>query len=86
MVITNVNIRNTFAYGKVKAIVSVILNNSITINHIKVIQGDNRLYVAMPASKDSNGNFRDILHPIHTDARAEFENKILDAYKQYIGC
>ena len=82
--ITDVRIRKIMTEGKLRAIVSVTLNEDIAVHDIKVVQGENRLFVAMPARKDETGIFRDIIHPIHASLRDEMEKKIIDEYTRYI--
>lgn len=82
--ITDVKIRKIIEEGRLKAIVSIILDNEFAVHDIKIIKGDNRLFVAMPSRKDENGIFRDIAHPMNPNTRAVFEKQILDAYEQYI--
>ena len=52
----------------------------LAVHDIKVVQGEERLFVAMPSRRDDNGVFRDIVHPISSDARIEMETKILEAF------
>ena len=84
MLITEVKIRKTFAEGALKAILSITIDNSLAIHDIKVIQGTDRLFVAMPSRKDENGIYRDIVHPIDVSTRDDFERIILAAYEDYI--
>ena len=84
MLITEVKIRKTFAEGALKAILSITIDNSLAIHDIKVIQGTDRLFVAMPSRKDENGIYRDIVHPIDVSTRDDFERIILATYEDYI--
>ena len=84
MLITEVKIRKTFAEGALKAILSITIDNSLAIHDIKVIQGTDRIFVAMPSRKDENGIYRDIVHPIDVSTRDNFERIILAAYEDYI--
>ena len=84
MQITDIKIRKFFDEGPMKAIVSVTFDDCLAVHDIKVVQGDARLFVAMPSRKDENGIFRDIVHPIHPEARQSIENQILDAYTRHI--
>lgn len=83
MKITNINVRRTFNEEKLKAIVSVTIDNCLAVHDIKLIQGDTRLFVSMPNKKDSNGIFRDIIHPINSETRDSLESLILRAYEIY---
>lgn len=82
--ITEIKFRKLLTDGALKAIVSVTFDNCLAVHEIKVVQGADRLFVAMPSRKDETGIYRDIIHPIDSAAREEFENKILTAYKNYI--
>ena len=84
MEITDVKIRKIISEGRLRAIVSVTLDDMIAVHDIKVVQGDDRLFVAMPSRKDENGVFRDIVHPISAAARKLFEETILEAYQQQL--
>ena len=72
MKITDIRIRKTYT------------ENRLAVHDIKVIQGPERLFVAMPSRKDENGTFRDIAHPITPEARTVLENAILEAYNQHL--
>lgn len=80
MEITDVKIRKIMSEGRLRAVVSVTVDDMLAVHDIKVVQGDERLFVAMPSRKDENGVFRDIVHPISPSARKLFEETILDAY------
>ena len=80
MDITDVKIRKILSEGRLRAVVSVTVDDMLAVHDIKIVQGDERLFVAMPSRKDENGVFRDILHPISPSARKLFEETILDAY------
>lgn len=84
MTISEIKIRKTFPEGNLKAIVSATLDNCIAIHEIKIIQGSNRLFAAMPSRKDENGIYRDIIHPIDPETRDEVENTIISAYERYV--
>ncbi len=84
MNITDVRIRRIVQEGKLRAIVSISIDDTIAVHEIKVIEGSNRLFVAMPSSKDKDGVFRDIVHPITKEARAAMEDLILEKYQAYL--
>ncbi len=84
MNISDVRIRKTMNEARLRAVVSLTVENAIAIHDIKIIQGDERLFVAMPSRRDESGNFRDIVHPISPEARETLEEKILSAYNVYI--
>ncbi len=84
MNISDIKIRKTISEGRLRAIVSMTLDDTLAVHDIKVVQGDERLFVAMPSRKDEKGVFRDIVHPISPDARQDVEQQILDAYSRHI--
>ena len=83
MNITDIIFRKTFSGGKLRAIVSITLDDCLAIHEIKLIQTDH-LFVAMPYRTDSYGISHDIVHPIGIAARHELERAIIGAYKEYI--
>lgn len=84
MEITDIKIRKIITEGRLRAVVSVTLDNMLAVHDIKVVQGDERLFVAMPSRKDESGVFRDIVHPISPQARQMMEVQILEAYAQHL--
>ena len=84
MKISDVKTRKIFTEGNLKAVVSITLDDCIAIHDIKVIQGHERLFVAMPNRFDDNGQSRDIVHPINYAARETLEKLILTAYENYV--
>ena len=84
MTITDIKIRKIIPEGRLRAVISITIDDQLAIHDIKVVQGDSRLFVAMPSRKDENGVFRDIVHPISPDARQSIEGQILDAYTRHI--
>lgn len=82
MTITDVRIRKIATEGKMKAIVSVTFDNEFVVHDIKVIEGQNGLFIAMPSRKTPDGEFKDIAHPINTDTREKIQGSILDAYEK----
>ena len=81
MTITDVRVRKIASEGKMKAIVSVTFDNEFVVHDIKVIEGQNGLFIAMPSRKTPTGGYRDIAHPINPEVRAMFQDKILEAYQ-----
>jgi len=82
MKITSVNVRKIEKEGsRMKGIASVLLDDSFAVHDIRIIEGDNGLFIAMPSRKTATGDYRDIAHPINPEVRAMFEEAILDAYK-----
>lgn len=84
MNITDVRVRRTYKETRLLALVSVTIDNDLAVHDIKVIQGPERIFVAMPSRRDDNGTFRDICHPITPEARGKMEEKILAAYHEYV--
>ena len=84
MIITDIRIRKTYDDARLKALVSVTIDGDLAVHDIKVIEGPERLFVAMPSRKDENGTFRDIAHPITPTARRTLEDAILTQYAQYM--
>ncbi len=84
MNITDIRVRRTYQDARLKALVSVTIDHDLAVHDIKVIEGPERLFVAMPSRKDDNGVFRDIAHPITPEARSVLENAILSAYHEYL--
>lgn len=83
MKITDIRIRKTFTDNSIKAIISITIDNCLAIHDIKVIQGNDRLFVAMPSRKD-NDIYRDVVHPISTETRQKLEDIIITAYVSHI--
>ena len=84
MNVTDVKIRKIYQENRLRALASITIDNSIAIHDIKVIQGPERLFVAMPSRKEDSGTYRDIVHPITSNARKEIEEKILNSYHEYL--
>lgn len=84
MEITDVKIRKIIAEGRLRAVVSVTFDNMLAVHDIKIVQGDERIFVAMPSRKDENGVFRDIVHPISPSSRQLLEETILEAYSRQL--
>lgn len=84
MEITDIKIRRIISEGRLRAVVSVTIDHMLAVHDIKVVQGDERLFAAMPSRKDENGVFRDIVHPISVSARKMIEDEVLDAYSRHM--
>ena len=84
MTITEIRVRKLISEGKLKGIVSITIDDVLALHDIKVVQGEERLFAAMPSRRDDSGMFRDIVHPINTDIRKEMEDQILSAYKMEV--
>lgn len=79
--ISEIKVRRLIPEGKLRAIVSITVDDVLAIHDIKVVQGEERLFVAMPSRRDESGLFRDIVHPINAATRADIEEQILSAYR-----
>lgn len=84
MNISDIRIRKIVQDGRLRAVVSMTVDNAIAVHDIKVVQGDERVFVAMPSRRDESGVYRDIIHPISPEARGEIENRIIAAYENYV--
>ena len=84
MTITDVRVRKIASEGKMKAIVSVTFDNEFVVHDIKVIEGQNGLFIAMPRRKTPDGEFKDIAHPINTETRERIQGAILEAYEKAV--
>ena len=82
MNITNRRIRKMLDDGRLRAVVSVTVDDMLAVHDVKVVQGDDRLFVAMPSRRDEIGIFRDIVHPISAEAREYFEQSVISAYDE----
>ena len=83
MKITSVNVRKINKEGsRMKGIASVLLDDSFAVHDIRIIDGDNGLFIAMPSRKTATGGYRDVAHQINPEVRAMFEEAILDAYEK----
>ena len=82
MTITDVWVRKVEKEGKLKAIVSITLDNEFVVHDIKVIEGEKGLFIAMPSKKSADGEFRDIAHPINSATREMIQSTILDRYQK----
>ena len=81
MNITDVRIRKVATDNRMKAIASITLDDCFVIHDLRVIQGDEHLFVAMPSRKTSTGEFKDIAHPINHETRQELEQFVIKAYE-----
>jgi stage V sporulation protein G len=82
MQITDVRVRKITKEGKMKAVVSITLDDELVIHDIKVIEGDKGLFIAMPSKKAADGEYRDIAHPINTATRERLQSMILSKYQE----
>ena len=82
MQITDVRVRKSNNKGKLKAVVSVTIDDEFVVHDIKVIDGDKGLFIAMPSRRTADGEYRDIAHPINSETRERLQGIILEKYQQ----
>ncbi|MDO4581414.1 MAG: septation regulator SpoVG [Bacillota bacterium] len=82
MEVTDVRVRKLLPEGKMKAIVSITLDDAFVVHDVKVVDGQSGLFVAMPSRKVVSGEFRDIAHPITQQARDIIQSRVLEVYQQ----
>jgi stage V sporulation protein G len=82
MNITDVRLKRVDTDGKMKAIASITFDNAFVVREIRIIEGQNGLFVAMPSRKTPDGEFRDIAHPITPETRELIQNAILKEYEK----
>lgn len=81
MQITDVRVRKVAKEGKMKAVVSITIEDEFVVHDIKVIEGDKGLFIAMPSRKAADGEYRDIAHPINSGTRDQIQKIILEKYE-----
>ena len=82
MIITDVRVRKVAKEGKMKAVVSITIDDEFVIHDIKVIEGEKGMFIAMPSKKATDGEYRDIAHPINSGTRENIQKIILEKYEQ----
>lgn len=82
MEITDIRLKKVTKEGKMKAIVSITLDNEFAVHDIKVIEGEKGLFIAMPSRKAADGDYRDIAHPINQNTRERIQSMILAEYEK----
>lgn len=80
MQVTDVRIRKVLPEGKMKAIASITIDDEFVVHDVRVIEGTEGLFIAMPSRKTPEGTFRDVAHPITADAREMIQQAVLNAY------
>jgi stage V sporulation protein G len=81
MKITDVRVRKVEKEGKMKAVVSITIDEEFVVHDIKVIEGEKGMFIAMPSRKAADGEYRDIAHPINSATREHMQQLILDKYE-----
>lgn len=84
MNITDVRVRRVAKEGKMKAVVSITIDEEFVVHDIKVIEGEKALFIAMPSRKATDGEYRDIAHPINSETRERIQGIILEKYEQVL--
>lgn len=82
MEISDIRVRKVTADGKLKAYVTVTFDNCFVVHNVKVIEGKNGTFIAMPSRKTKTGEYKDVAHPIHTEFRSILQDRILEAYEK----
>lgn len=82
MQITDVRVRKVTKDGKMRAVVSITIDDVFVVHDIKVIEGEKGLFIAMPSRKASDGEYRDIAHPINSETRDRIQSLILEKYQE----
>lgn len=82
MNITDVRVRKVAKEGKMKAVVSITIDEEFVVHDIKVIEGEKGLFIAMPSRKATDGEYRDIAHPINSDTRERIQKIILEKFSE----
>ena len=82
MQITDVRVRKVAAKeGKLKAVVSITIDNEFVVHDIKVIEGEKGLFIAMPSRRTTDGEYRDTAHPINSESRERLQKLILEKFE-----
>jgi stage V sporulation protein G len=81
--ITDIKVRKINAEGRMKAVVSITFDDTFVVHDIKVIEGQDKLFIAMPSRKTPDGEFKDIAHPINSEMRETIQTKILEEYEKF---
>lgn len=84
MRVTEVRIRKVNSTGRMKAIASITIDDQFVVHDLRIIEGNNGLFVAMPSRKTPSGEFKDIAHPINVEMRQHIHDSVMDAYQQEI--
>jgi stage V sporulation protein G len=84
MKITDIRIRRIAKEGKMKAVVSITFDNAFVVHDIKIIEGEKGLFIAMPSRKATDGEYRDIAHPINSETRDMIQELTLQKYEEVL--
>jgi len=81
MEITDIRIRKVSGEGKLKAYVTLTFDSAFVVHNVKIIEGENGVFIAMPSRKIKNGEYKDVAHPINSDFRHYLQEKLVEAYE-----
>ena len=81
MQITDIKIRKVFEDGPMKAVISATFDGQLAVHDIKVINARDKYFIVMPSRKNPDNTYRDIVHPINSEFRAQMEEQIIAAYR-----
>ena len=82
MQITELRIRKVEGEGKLRAYVTVTFDDCFVVHNVKIIEGKNGLFIAMPSRKTANGEYKDVAHPINTETREQIQTAILAEFEK----
>ena len=82
MNITDVRVRKVAKEGKMKAVVSITIDDEFVVHDIKIIEGNEGFFIAMPSRKTPDGEFKDIVHPLNTETREQIRDIVLKAFEE----
>lgn len=85
MEVTDVRLRRVNTEGRMRAIASITFDEEFVVHDVRVIDGNNGLFVAMPSKRTADGEFRDIAHPINSNTRAKIQTAVLEEYHRLEG-
>jgi len=84
MDITDIRIRKVGTEGKLKAYVTVTFDDCFVVHNVKIIEGKNGAFIAMPSRKTKKGEYKDVAHPINSDFRGMLQDRILQEYEKQV--
>jgi stage V sporulation protein G len=84
MQITDVRVRKVTKEGKMRAVVSITINDEFVVHDIKIIEGEKGMFIAMPSRKAADGEYRDIAHPLNSETREQIQKVVLDHYQSML--
>ena len=84
MNITDIRIRKIDKEGKMKAVVSITIDDVFVVHDIKVIEGEKGLFIAMPSRRNAEGEYRDVAHPINSETRKYIQDLVMDKYEEML--